>query len=127
MEDLMRISRVIFCLALFTCLTSLAWAADVTGKWAAQAENGPNWVFNLKSDGGKVSGTMQGNDGKDHAINEGKLEGSDISFSVDSEWQGNPITLVFKGKVSGDEMQLRVDTKDGSWGTDLVAKRAAGK
>jgi hypothetical protein len=112
---------------LFGGLTSLLWAADVTGKWAGQSENGPAWVFNLKSDGSKVTGTIQGNDRKDRPINEGKLEGSDISFSVDSEWQGNPITLVFKGKVSGDEMQLRVDTKDGAWGTDLVAKRSASK
>jgi autotransporter translocation and assembly factor TamB len=112
---------------LFACLTSLLWAADVTGKWNAQSDNGPSWVFNLKSDGGKVTGTMQGNDGKERPINEGKLEGSDISFSADSEWQGNAITLVFKGKVSGDEMQLRVDTKDGNWGTDLVAKRSANK
>jgi len=123
----MRIARFIFCLVLFGCLTSLLLAADVTGKWAAQSENGPSWIFNLKSEGSKVTGTIQGNDGKDRPVNEGKLEGSGISFSVDSEWQGNPITLVFKGKVSGDEMQLRVDTKDGNWGTDLVAKRSAGK
>jgi autotransporter translocation and assembly factor TamB len=123
----MRIARFIFCLVLFGCLTSLLLAADVTGKWAAQSENGPSWIFNLKSEGSKVTGTIQGNDGKDRPVNEGKLEGSGISFSVDSEWQGNPITLVFKGKVSGDEMQLRVDTKDGAWGTDLVAKRSVSK
>jgi len=123
----MRIARFMFCLMLFGCLTSPLWAADVTGKWTGQSENDPSWIFNLKSDGSKVTGTIQGNDGKDRPINEGKLEGSDISFSVDSEWQGNPITLVFKGKVSGDEMQLRVDTKDGAWGTDLVAKRSASK
>jgi hypothetical protein len=123
----MRIAGFIFCLTLFGCLTSPLWAADVTGKWDAHSENGPSWIFNLKSDGSKVTGTIQGNDGKDRPINEGKLEGSDISFSVDSEWQGNPITLVFKGKVTGDEMQLRVDTKDGAWGTDLVAKRSASK
>jgi len=121
----MRVSRLIFFVTLFGCLTSLLWAADVTGKWTADSDDGPAWVFNLKSDGGNVTGTMQGHDGKDRPINEGKLEGEDISFSVESEWQGDPITLVFKGKVSGDEMQLRVDTKDGNWGTDLVAKRSA--
>jgi hypothetical protein len=123
----MRIAGFMFCFMLFGCLTSPLWAADVTGKWTGQSESGPAWVFNLKSDGSKVTGTIQGNDGKDRPINEGKLEGSDISFAVDSEWQGNPITLVFKGKVSGDEMQLRVDTKDGAWGTDLAAKRSASK
>ena len=123
----MRVSRLTFFFILFGCLTSLLWAADVTGKWTADSEDGPAWVFSLKSDNGKVTGTMQGSDGKDRPLNEGKLEGDDISFSVESEWQGDPITLIFKGKVSGDEMQLRVDTKDGDWGTDLTAKRAASK
>ncbi len=123
----MRVPGLIFFLALSGCLTSLLLAADITGKWTADSEDGPAWVFNLKSDSGRVTGTMQGHDGKERPINEGKLEGDDISFSVESEWQGDAITLVFKGKVSGDEMQLRVDTKDGNWGTDLVAKRSASK
>jgi hypothetical protein len=123
----MRMTHIVSALMLLGCLTSLVWAADVTGKWSAESENGQPWVFNLKSDSGKVTGTMQHTEGQDRPINEGKLEGNDISFSVDSEWQGNPITLVFKGRISGDEMQLRVDTKDGNWGTDLVAKRSAGK
>jgi hypothetical protein len=123
----MRSLCFVFCLTLLGCLTSLLWGANVTGKWAAQSEDGPSWAFNLNSEGAKVTGTIQASDGKDRPIKEGKLEGSDLSFSVDSEWQGNPITLVFKGKVTGDEMRLRVDTKDGNWGTDLVAKRAASK
>ena len=123
----MRISRLIICFAMLGCLTSVLWAADVTGKWNAQSDNGPSWVLNLKSDGGTVTGTVQGRDGKERPLKEGKLEGNEISFSVDSEYQGDAITLVFKGKVSGDEMQLRVDTKDGNWGTDLVAKRATSK
>jgi len=65
----MRVSPLIFFLTLFGCLTSLLWAAEVTGKWAADSENGPAWVFNLESDSGKVTGTMQGNDGKDRPVN----------------------------------------------------------
>jgi hypothetical protein len=121
----MRISRLVCCLILFGSLTSLLFAADVTGKWTGQSDDGPAWAFTFKADGSKVTGTMQGTDGKDRSIYEGKLDGDAISFSVDSEWQGQAITLVFKGKVSGNEMQLRVDTKDGSWGTDLVVKRSS--
>jgi len=123
----MRFSRLIVGFVVSLCLASLLFAADVTGKWNAEADQGPSWVFNFKSDGNKLTGTIQGNDEKERAIYDGKLDGDAISFSVDSEWQGNPITLVFKGKVTKDEMQLRVDTKDGAWGTDLVAKRAASK
>jgi hypothetical protein len=121
----MHISRLVFCLVLFGSLTSLLYGADINGKWKSEAGNGPQWVFTFKAEGSKVTGAMQGAEGKERPINEGKLEGDAISFSVDSEWQGQPITLVFKGKVSGNEMQLRVDTKDGSWGTDIVAKRSA--
>jgi autotransporter translocation and assembly factor TamB len=121
----MRISRLAFCLILFGSLTSLLYSADINGTWKSEAGNGPQWVFNFKADGSKVTGTMQGTEGKERPINEGKLEGDAISFSVDSEWQGQPITLLFKGKVSGNEMQLRVDTEDGSWGTDVVVKRSS--
>jgi len=38
----MRIARFMFCLMLFGSLTSLLWAADVTGKWPAHSENGPS-------------------------------------------------------------------------------------
>ena len=120
----MRVSRLLCCLVVFSFVTTLVYGADITGKWKSEANGGPPWVFNFKSEGAKLTGTMQGSDGKDRAINEGKLEENAISFSVDSEWQGQPVTLLFTGKVAGDEIQLRVDTKDGSWGTDVVLKRS---
>lgn len=120
----MRLSRFIGFIFLFGFLTSLLFAADITGKWTSDSGGGPRWVFNFKSDGGKVTGTMVGSDGKERPINEGKLEGDAISFSVDSEWQGEPVKLLVTGKVSGDEMELRIDRDDGAWGTDAVVKRS---
>jgi hypothetical protein len=121
----MRLTRIVCFVFVLSFLTSLLFAADITGKWTGKSEEGPEWVFNFKSEGSKITGTMVGGDGKDRPINEGKLEGDALSFSVDSEWQGQPIKLVMKGKVSGDEIQLRVDTDDGAWGTDLVLKRSS--
>jgi hypothetical protein len=121
----MRVSRMIVFIFLLGFLTSLLYAADITGKWTGGSDSGPHWVFNFKADGSTVTGTMTGSDGKAHPIKDGKLDGDAISFSVDSEWQGEPITLVVKGKVSDDQMHLRIDTEDGAWGTDGDFKRSS--
>lgn len=120
----MRLARIAGSVVLLGIMTSLLLGADVNGKWSGKSEEGPAWVFNFKTDGAKLAGTMAGADGKERPINEGKLEGDDLSFSVDSEWQGNAIKLVMKGKVAGEKINLRVDTDDGAWGTDLVLTRA---
>jgi len=104
-------------------VTSVLLAADISGKWTGTGEQGPEWVFNFQIDGSKVTGTMQGGDEKQRPINDGKLEGNTLSFSVDSEWQGQPIKLVMKGKISGEKIELRVDTEDGTWGTDVILTR----
>ena len=41
-----------------------------------------------------------------------------------TEYQGNPIKLVYRGKVSSDEINFEFGTEDGSWGTPVVAKKA---
>jgi len=121
----MRFCRFLGLVFFLGTLTSVLLAADISGKWAGKSEEGPAWVFNFKADGSKITGTMQGADGKERPINDGKLEGDALSFSVNSEWQGQPIKLVMKGKVSGDKIELRVDTDDGAWGTDVVLTRAS--
>ena len=48
-----------------------------------------------------------------------------ISFYVTSEYQGNPIKLVYKGQVQDDGIHFNMGLEDGSWGVDFVAKRGA--
>ena len=106
-------------------LASSARAADVTGKWKGPMEGtGADVVFDLKSDGATVTGTMTNAGDKPRTITKGSLEGDKISLTIPSEWEGNPITLVVTGTVSGDTMTLKIQTDDGAWGTDAVVKRA---
>jgi hypothetical protein len=121
----MRWHHVLGSVVLILAATTVLNAADISGKWTAPNDQGPQWVFNFKADGNALTGTMQAAEGKDRAIKDGKIDGDAISFSVDSEWQGQAITLMMKGKVSGDKIALRVDTADGSWGTDIELERAA--
>lgn len=105
-------------------LVSSALAADVTGKWKGPMEGtGADVVLDLKSDGASVTGTVSDSEGKARPITKGTLDGDKISLTVASEWQGNPITLVVTGTVSGDTMNLKIQTDDGAWGTDAVVKR----
>jgi hypothetical protein len=83
----MRISRILRLVVFVGTVTSVLLAADISGKWAGKGEQRPEWVPNFKADGSKVTGTTQGADGKQRSINDGKLEGGTLSFSVNSGWQ----------------------------------------
>jgi hypothetical protein len=107
-------------------LLSSALAADITGKWKGPLEGtGADVVLDLKSDGSTVTGTMSDSEGKPRPVTKGSLDGDKISLTVASEYQGNPITLIVTGTVSGDTMTLKIGTEDGAWGTDAVVKRAS--
>jgi|SRR5262245_22715723 len=88
---------------------SLAWAADVNGKWTAEVPGRGGQTrtttFNFKASGEKLEGTVSGMQG-DNPISDGKISGDDISFKVKANFGGNEITLVYKGKVSGDEIKF---------------------
>jgi hypothetical protein len=88
---------------------SVAYAADVTGKWVAetQGRNGPTQTtFVFKVDGSTLTGTMQGAMGDPAEISEGKVEGDNISFVVVRKFGENEMKMTWKGKVSGDEIKF---------------------
>jgi len=100
-----------------------ALAADASGTWKGEMSEGGNVVFTLNASGESLAGTWVGTSGKDCPIKDGKVKGDAISFAVVDEWQGQPITLLVKGTVSGNEMRLRIDADNGSWGTSAVVKK----
>src|SRR5499433_1760040 len=106
---------------------SLAWAADVNGKWTAQVPGRGGQTrettFNFKADGSKLTGTVSGMQG-DNPISDGKVSGDEISFSVNVSFNGQDVKLLYKGKVSGDEIKF-VRTREGgnNPGQEFTAKR----
>ena len=120
----MRVRHAIAGIALLVTLASLAFAAtDISGQWKGASDQGPEFTFNFKMDGAKLTGSMLSQEGKELPIEDAKLDGDNMSFSVNSEWQGQPIKLVAKGKVASDGIQLSIGTDDGAWGTDVDLKR----
>lgn len=116
--------RIGSCVFLLLALASALMAVDVSGVWKSNEENGQQFVFTLRSEANTVTGTMLSMEGKPLSISNGKLDGDKISFTVASEWQGQPVTLDVSGTVAGDQMQLHVGNADGSWGVDVVCKHS---
>jgi hypothetical protein len=117
----------IFMFALLGLATVVA-AADATGKWKGtlETEDGSRELtFNLKADGGKLTGIVAGLLDRPLDVNDGKVEGAIITFSVITEWDGNAVKLVYKGEMAGDEINFTMGIDDGSWSTEVKAKRVA--
>jgi hypothetical protein len=104
-------------------LTS-AWAADVAGKWVAHVpgpQGDSDITLVLKVDGEKLKGTLNNSIAPgDVEINEGKISGDDVSFSL----MRNGIKIVWKGKLSGDEIKFTRTAEGGGVApTEIIAKR----
>ena len=107
--------RRLTCFAISVCLTAtVAWAADVTGKWSGEL-NGPDGAITLtasfQQDGTKLTGTMDGPGGA-MQIKNGKVEGDKLSFSVDV----NGMTVAHEGTVKGDTITLQIRMDGGPGG-----------
>ena len=117
------------CTILFLLLAAGAYAADVTGKWVAQVPGRGGQTrevtFNLKADGGTLTGTVSGRQG-DMPISEGKIDGDNISFAQVMEFNGNSVKIIYKGKISGDEIKFTREREGGEGqAAEFTAKRGS--
>ena len=119
---------LILALVLIAGLACL-YAADITGKWNAEFESqvGPQkYVFDFKVDGTTLTGKAISNIGGTEAttdITEGKINGNEITFVENLDYQGMALRIAYKGTVSGDSIQLSrmVGEQEGE---KFIAKRA---
>jgi len=113
-------------LVAFMSLLPVAKAADVSGTWKGAFDFQGNPVpltINLKIDGAKVTGTVEGLPTTPAEIHDGALAGDTVTFWVNSDYQGQTYKLVYKGKVAGDQISFDFGTEDGSWSAPLTVKR----
>jgi hypothetical protein len=112
--------------ALLLVVAGLAAAADVAGTWKGAFTHNDQpmpLTFVLKG-GTNVTGTITGLPSGVTEIKDGKLDGDQLSFWCMVEYQGNPVKLVYRGKITGNEIQFEFGTEDGSWVTQFVAKKS---
>ena len=101
-------------------------AVDVTGQWKGEWDfNGTpaTAVFDLKSSGSTLSGTVNMGQGATE-IHDGKLEGGSVTFWINSEYQGQTYTLQYKGKIAAGQINFDFGLADGSWGSSITVKKA---
>ena len=94
---------VAFCVAAFA-------AGDFNGAWTAAIDTQigvQNYTFTFKVAGEKVTGkATSAFAGADTEITEGVVKGDDISFVENLNYQGMPLRITYKGKISGDEIKF---------------------
>ncbi len=90
----------------------MAVAADIDGKWEGEVQGmggDPMKIsYTFKADGTTLTGTTKGMDGNDLQITDGKIEGNQLSYSID--FGGMP--MKFKGVLKGDQIELTMDMGD---------------
>lgn len=107
----MRRIRGLLTVALM-CVAVPALAADPTGTWKWSVErNGQTFetTLKLKMEGEKLTGTISGRNNTETAIEDGKVDGDDVSFKVTREFNGNKFVQMYKGKLSGDTLKGKVE------------------
>jgi hypothetical protein len=98
-------------IGMFGFASLAAGQSPFDGKWTAQVVRpAPNPTQNLtitlKSDAGKVSGSVVGADPLDSPIEWGYVKSDLITFRVKMQVQGSPQTMVYVGKIAGDQIDF---------------------
>ncbi len=124
-------SKIISVGAIVLLALSPAWAADIAGKWVAhvpgaggQGDSDITLVF--KVDGEKLTGTINNTQAPgDVELNDGKVSGDEISFSLIRKIGNNDMKVVWNGKISGDEIKFTRTAQGGAGGaaTEIIARK----
>ena len=136
----MRLKMVIAALSVLVFMVGSSFAGDVTGTWEGEMKmpemgqgggpggeggrgggmgsQGPRkWIFDLKQDGTKLTGSVKGPRGNASDIMDGKIEGDKLSFKVKSQgFQGNEMTIKYEGTLSGEEISFTFSMEGGMGG-----------
>jgi hypothetical protein len=116
----MRNRMLLIVAVILIVLVVSVWAADVAGKWIAQAPSGQGTseiTLIFKVDGATLTGTLDNSQMPGAIeIKDGKIQDNDISFHVMRAFGENEMKVVWKGKISGDEIRFTREIEGGMMG-----------
>ena len=121
----MKFHKLLLSTALAFAMFVPLFAADFAGKWAAAIDTQigvQNYTYDFKVDGNKLTGKAKSQFGETE-ITEGTVKGDEIVFIENLNFQGQPLRIVYKGKISGDEIKFNRQVGDVA-SEDFVARRA---
>jgi len=118
--------RKIALAVLFLGFSSLvAFAADFNGKWTAQFDTQvgqQKYTYEFHVDGAKLTGKAINEQFGATDIQDGKIDGDNITFTEALNFNGNELKITYTGKIDGDE--IKFTRKVGDFATEeIVAKR----
>jgi len=112
MEKIARVLMLLCCLGL---VAAPAHAADVDGTWAGTMST-PNGDFPIAfmflAKGEALTGHMVGMDGEQIPIENGKVDGDKISYTVTVDFGGMPLEMSYTGVVAMKQIQLTMSVFD---------------
>ena len=95
---------------LLAAMAAFAFAADVTGTWTATFDTqvgAQAYTYVFKQEGTKLTGKAVNALAKaETPITEGSVTGDDITFVEELNYEGMPLHIVYKGKISGNEIKF---------------------
>jgi len=95
---------------LLVALAAFAFSADITGTWTATFDTQvgtQEYTYVFKQEGAKLTGVAKSAFAKaETPITEGTVTGDDIAFVENLNYEGMPLRIVYKGKVSGNTIEL---------------------
>lgn len=104
-------------------------AADISGTWKATAQSEMGTLertFVFKVEGNKLTGETTSEMLGKSALENGKIEGDNFSFTITVKFQDQEAKLTYKGKVvSKDELRMSVEIPMMGQTVEWVAKRAS--
>jgi hypothetical protein len=100
--------------------------AGVAGNYKCTAE-GPQGAmertFSFKVDGDKLTGETVSSFAGKSVIENGKVDGDNVTFTITIRFQDNEMKMNYKGKVTGDDIQLTASGGFGGQSIEWKGKR----
>jgi len=122
----MRIRWLMLPLAILA-LSAAACAADISGAWKGTAQTPAGTTertFNFKVDGNKLTGDTSSDMFGKSTIEDGKIDGDTVTFTITIDFQGNEGKINYTGKIKGDdEIDFSVEVPSLDQKIEYVAKR----
>jgi hypothetical protein len=119
----MRTLGLLVLIGLTLAGTALAQSVDGVWEGEVQGRNGlQKATFTFKVDGGKLTGKVTTQRG-DAEIVDGKVEGDQISFKTPLSFGGNNVTIVYTGKINGNEIAFKRVIQEFDRSSEFTAKR----
>lgn len=131
----MKLRTVSICFVAALTMAATVWAADISGKWTAQAQ-GADITLNFKVEGTTLTGTLENSQMPGAVpIKDGKIDGDNVSFTIVRKFGETEMQIMWKGKVVGEEIRFKRETAGGGMGgpgggagggaaEEIVARRA---